>query len=1153
MLLYLKRIFRIISLNRWYPFFFLLALFLIYLSHSADKHLKPTLSKNRIVENESKKEIPNFNLEENEHRKKRDDQKLINKLKNIKKNSKINTTPAIKIPNECDWFKELNNQKSDIEISELIKTLPFDNPDGGIWKQGFEIEYNTNQWNKDNKLNIILMPHSHNDPGWLNTFQEYFNSATRGIIDTIVETLIQKQDRKFIWAEMSYLQLWWNQASDDMKSKMKKLILETKQLEIVTGGWVMADEANTYYYAVIDQLIEGHEWLKNNIDPTFRPVHAYANDPFGYSSTMPYILTEMGFDSMMIQRVHYHLKKYLARENKLEFYWKQFWSKESILTHLTPFVLYDVPNTCGPDPKVCCQFDFIRLSQGVNCNSGLNPQAITDSNLDERAKLLLDQYRKKSQLYGNKNHHNLVLIPVGDDFMYRNMRDSLSQFENYEKLMKYLNEKEEFNVNIQWGTLKDYFDKLRENNEKYEIGISSFSGDFFTYADREDHYWSGYFTTRQFYKRLDRLAEGYLRTAEIFYSLNNLFGKDIGGKMSELYKELLVARRNLGLFQHHDGITGTARTYVVKDYTDKLYLALKNSKNVIEYSTSQLLNEQNSQDIIFKIEDVRLEQNSNNNDNLIKLTKEKNSQKIILINSNLNKRNEIITLRVNDPNVQVIKSDGTIFQNIQLSLVWSNTDGGILTDFKNDQNFDQSQYELIFPVDLDPISLTSFTIQLAQEANYLQPVQFYANDLNKLKNFKEITNISIISINFTQINNNSEFIRIKSAQDSEAFFSTKTGLLEKISTKSKDYKTNIKLVKYGTRKSNERSGAYLFLPDGNAVEIDAEYFEWIRVEYNGKLRNRVCVQMTIILHCVEFYPELNDLKKFQIPHFSVWNVVDLRPTYNFELALEIETDIKNNDEIHTDLNGFQFTKRKRYDKLTLQGNVFPMPSGAFIQDSNLRLNLITAQPVGVGTLNPGAIQVFLDRKLEQDDSRGLQQAVNDNVLVSNRFVLFYELIKESKELEKSLEYPSVIFNLMSHDLLSPIVKMLSLSDSIKSSRNFVSQKQHCNLRLFNLRTLGGANEVPLKQEVGLILHRVPYHNCHDDYSIDIGDYYKNECDSKKDLSFQDLFIEAKNFQIKKTYLSLRERENDLDLVKKEDFVFNLVKPMEIKAFRVKFN
>jgi alpha-mannosidase II len=47
----------------------------------------------------------------------------------------------------------------------LYETLPFDDQNGGVWKQGFDIEYDKSQWTSDKKLNVILMPHSHCDPG----------------------------------------------------------------------------------------------------------------------------------------------------------------------------------------------------------------------------------------------------------------------------------------------------------------------------------------------------------------------------------------------------------------------------------------------------------------------------------------------------------------------------------------------------------------------------------------------------------------------------------------------------------------------------------------------------------------------------------------------------------------------------------------------------------------------------------------------------------------------------------------------------------------------------------------------------------------------------------------------------------------------------
>ena len=63
----------------------------------------------------------------------------------------------------------------------------------------------------------------------------------------------------------------------------------------------MNDEANTHYFAMLDQLIEGHQFIENNIG-NLTLVSSWANDPFGYSPTMAYLLQGSGFKHLVIQR-----------------------------------------------------------------------------------------------------------------------------------------------------------------------------------------------------------------------------------------------------------------------------------------------------------------------------------------------------------------------------------------------------------------------------------------------------------------------------------------------------------------------------------------------------------------------------------------------------------------------------------------------------------------------------------------------------------------------------------------------------------------------------------------------------------------------------------------------------------------------------------
>ena len=80
-------------------------------------------------------------------------------------------------------------------------------------------------------------------------------------------------------------------------------------------------------------------------------------------------------------------------------------------------------------------------------------------------------------------------------------------------------------------------------------------------------------------------------------------------------------------------------------------------------------------------------------------------------------------------------------------------------------------------------------------------------------------------------------------------------------------------------------------------------------------------------------------------------------------------------------------KRKRYGKLPLQANFYPVASMGYIQDTTSRLSLISGQPLGGTSAASGQIEIMLDRRLMQDDNRGLFQGVQDNKVTPHHFLL----------------------------------------------------------------------------------------------------------------------------------------------------------------------
>ncbi|XP_077452238.1 alpha-mannosidase 2x isoform X1 [Stigmatopora argus] len=991
-------------------------------------------------------------------------------------------------PQDCQLAAGSHSQ-ADVQMLDVYSLLKFDNPDGGVWKQGFEITYEAEEWDKD-PLQVFVVPHSHNDPGWVKTFDKYFTDQTQHILNNMVVKLAEDPRRKFIWSEISFFSKWWESVDAQKQEAARKLILNG-QLEIVTGGWVMTDEANVHYFAMIDQLIEGHQWLERNIGAI--PSSGWAIDPFGHSSTMAYVLKRANLTSMLIQRVHYSVKKHFAATRSLEFMWRQDWdtgSVSDILCHMMPFYSYDVPHTCGPDPKICCQFDFKRLPGGrINCPWKVPPKAVVEANVAERAQLLLDQYRKKSKLYRSK----VLLIPLGDDFRYDKALEWDQQYINYQKLFDYMNSHPEMHVKAQFGTLSDYFNALYKS---YGVPQGSrppdfpvLSGDFFAYADREDHYWTGYFTSRPFYKSLDRAIESHLRGAEILYTLALVNARHMGmeGRYPVSDYALLVdARRSVGLFQHHDGITGTAKENVVIDYGTRLLRSLINLKRVI-INAAHFLVMKNKEFYRFyqtepflETDDRRATQDSLPQRTLIELGAT-GPRYLVLFNPFEQERLCAVTVLVNTVKVRVLTEDGQTVP-VQLSAQWSSA-----------KQMSAEVFEATFMVRLPPLGLAVFHLYNSPDS----PLTLRSDNLLRLPGGAVSPRTSDPLPVRSQLADPQTFYI--SSQFLRLGFSGTTGLLESI--KHKDYqeiKVQMHFMVYGTRPSKDKSGAYLFLPDGKAMPYEQKQPPEVRV-VEGPLFSEVVAyyrhfQQAIRIHNV---PGVDGLS------LDITTTVDIRDQNNKELALRLLTDIQSEDVFYTDLNGFQMQLRRRHQKLPLQANFYPMPSQAYIQDSHHRLTLHTAQSLGVTSLESGELEVILDRRLMQDDNRGLGQGLKDNKRTVNRFRLLLE--RRSMEnkpagffaklaslfhtllpniLHDSFEevtdvsttsFPSVLSHMtnrvLNHDVLA--LPVLPKRRGVPPLETYAPLKTTfpCDFQLVNLRSIQSQDANSPSEYTALILHR----------------------------------------------------------------------------------
>nr|CAI5837109.1 unnamed protein product [Callosobruchus analis] len=1007
------------------------------------------------------------------------------------------------------------------------------------WDKTFEDRYKRLKMNPERPpLKVIIVPHSHNDPGWLKTFEHYFRYSSLPIMNNMVGKLQQYRNLTFIWSEAAFLAAWWEEAHPSKQRALRELV-RSGRLEITTGGWVMTDEANVHLYAMVDQLIEGHQWLWSNLG--IRPVSGWSVDPFGHGSTVPYLLASSGINGTVIQRIHYAWKQWLALKQYGDFRWAPAWSPSppsaTLLTHNQPFDIYSIKHSCGPQPYVCLNFDF-RKVQGEYTEYSLKAQPVTDKNVKEKAELLLEQYFKTGSLFP----HNTVLMPLGDDFRYNIREEWDQQYLNYIKLIDYINaHKAEYKAEVMFGTPATYFQEIMKRYSQYP----TLKGDFFVYSDifteGRPAYWSGYFTTRPFMKLLDRELEANLRAAEILYTvaLNSAKQNRLTSYLKVLerdFEKLVKARRNLALFQHHDAITGTSKSFVMRDYGLKLFEGIRDATSVQQNCIQSFLfpNVPIKPDHNLVLSDIERESYEKVPRKTVVQVGPmgvNHTRKVVLFNPHTKPEEHLVQLRVNTSNVKITDSDGNdvLYQVNPLLDITKNDKMWIAAD----------EFEVIFVAKLPELSITTFNLVYTVDNNdklatiYCKKCQRKTTIITN----NEAKNRQVLRANFKIKDIPPGDIQLENSKF-KILFNGNTGFMKTITRKH-----NPKIMQCGIqfgayRSAQFHSGAYLFMPDPNERDYEKDVLQQYKDQktimiITGPVSTEITVMYgPFLMHTVSVYLAENSTMSELI---AIENIVDFEsPPKNreTELFMRVVSDVQNGEppEFYSDLNGFSMQKRVKVERIGVEGNYFPITSMAYIEDQDVRLSLLTSHAQGASAWQPGFLEVMLDRRTLYDDARGMGEGLVDNRRTVSKYFLLIEDISQTKSnpawqnkrfnavddtyekdeivrafnvptenqktAKRTFSRPSLYANHMSNLLNYPVnIFIVDIDHQITINRTvkLLNRQFPCDMHLLNLRTQPDAvySQFPSSSAL-LVLQRQGY-DCavHSNYTCRFSKFDKN--------------------------------------------------------------
>ena len=398
-------------------------------------------------------------------------------------------------------------------------------------------KYNTTGGPVEGKINVHLVPHTHDDTGWQITVDQYFYQDVYYVIDTVVSQLQKDPNRKFMYVETGFFARWWDQQTSKKQTIVKSLV-KSGQLEFINGGWCMHDEAAPLYTEMVDQTTRGHQFLKRNFGSDAVPRGTWQIDPFGHSNTQAWLMgAEAGMESMFWGRTDFQDFNIRKNESRLEWIWE---GSQSLGSSAQIFA-GELYGGGGGGYGTWIGFD------GAG-NQVQDDPSRHDYNVDKMVDQFV-QYAQKQAAHTATEHQ---MWACGSDFQYQNADH---WYHNLDKLIHYINQNG--TVNAFYSTPTKYVDQKKKAQKTWEVRRD----DIFPLADAGHHYWSGYFTSRPALKRQVRFATNFLSSARQLEVVSQVDAADVGLPTTRPSPPVGISwtdslEGTIGVATHHDGMSG---------------------------------------------------------------------------------------------------------------------------------------------------------------------------------------------------------------------------------------------------------------------------------------------------------------------------------------------------------------------------------------------------------------------------------------------------------------------------------------------------------------------------------------------------------------------------------------------------------------------